>query len=310
MLKKYSLQNGTVVEATGDDVAVFVYYNLDETERRHLIDDFKIDEHTLGSAQDPEELGRVEFEPEHVAIIFKRPKRYTAEDNFLFKVTTAGFFLFADKLVIVSRGEGIHFEGRLFNRVHSVMDIVLRLLFQNILHFTEHLKVMNAICDELEDKINKAMENRHLLHMFTIEKGLVYYLNAISSNGRVLDKLKLNASKLNLTAENQEYLDDLLIENAKCSQQANTHAQVLASLMDARASLVSNNLNVTMKNLNAIVIAVAVPTFLTGVGGMSEFSKITGFEHWLLAYPAFLTAMTALGVGTFFIIKRLEHYWR
>ena len=43
---------------------------------------------------------------------------------------------------------------------------------------------MNAICDDLESKVNKAMENKHLLHMFTIEKGLVYYLHAISSNGR------------------------------------------------------------------------------------------------------------------------------
>jgi len=37
------------------------------------------------------------------------------------------------------------------------------------------------------------MENRSLLLMFTIEKSLVYYVNAISANGRVIERLKTNA---------------------------------------------------------------------------------------------------------------------
>jgi len=310
MHKKYALQGGKVVETSDEDAAILAFHSPDDAERQYLLDTLKIDEHTLGSALDPQELSRMEFEPEHAAIIFKRPKRYTAADNFLFKVITAGFFLFKDKLVIVGEEQSSLFEGRPFARMNSVSDLLLRMLYQNILHFTEHLKVMNALCDELENKINKAMENKHLLSMFTIEKGLVYYLNAISSNGRVLEKLKANAAKLSFGPENLEYLDDLLIENAQCLEQANTHAQVLASLMDARASLVSNNLNVMMKNLNAIVIAVAVPSFFAAVGGMSEFSMITSAENLVLAYPVFLAAMIGLGVATFFVIKKIEKYWR
>jgi len=306
---KYTFENGKIVETQDDDAPVLVFHDLALPERRYLIDALKIDEHTLGSALDPAELGRIEFEPEHVAIICKRPRRYRAEDNFLFKVTTSGLFLFADKLVIISEQDGLSFEGRLFSRVYSVKDVFLRMLYQTVIHFTEHLKVMNAICDDLESKVNKAMENKHLLHMFTIEKGLVYYLHAISSNGRVLEKIKANASKMDFSTEGQEYLDDLIIENSQCYEQANTHAQVLASLMDARASLVSNNLNVMMKNLNAIVISVAVPSFFAAVGGMSEFSMMVSPEHWLIAYPAFLIMMAGLGVLTYFIVKRLEKYW-
>jgi magnesium transporter len=310
MHKKYALQGGKVVEVTDEDAAILVFHSIDDTERRYLIDTLKIDEHTLGSALDPEEVGRVEFEPEHVAVIFKRPKRYTASDNFLFKVTTSGFFLFANRIVIVGEEHSVSFEGRPFTRVNSLRDVFLRLLFQNIQHFTEHLKVMNVICDELEAKVNKAMENKHLLHMFTIEKGLVYYLNAISSNSRVLEKLRASTAKLPFGPEELEYLDDLLIENSQCSAQANNHAQVLASLMDARASLVSNNLNVMMKNLNAIVIAVAVPSFISSLGGMSEFSTIAGPENWKIAYPLFITAMIAVGTITFMVIRKVEKYWR
>ena len=277
--------------------------------RRQLVDTLKVDEHTLGSALDPAELGRIEFEPEHAAIIFKRPKKYSAADNFLFKVNTSGFFLFADKLIIVGEKDSISFDARYYSRINSISDVFLRMLFQNIIHFTEHLKVMNLICDDLETKINKAMENKHLLNMFTIEKGLVYYMNAIRSNGRVLEKIKANASRMHLNAESQEYLDDLLIENSQCSEQANTHAQVLASLMDARASLVSNNLNVMMKNLNAIVISVAIPSFFAGVGGMSEFSMMTNPKNWMVTYPIFLSAMIGVGILTYVVIKKIEKFW-
>jgi len=39
-----------------DDAPILVYINPDEAERRTLIDSFKVDEHTLLSTLDPEEL--------------------------------------------------------------------------------------------------------------------------------------------------------------------------------------------------------------------------------------------------------------
>ncbi|MDQ1255868.1 MAG: magnesium transporter, partial [Candidatus Hydrogenedentes bacterium] len=149
MHKNYAIRNGKVVETTEADGKILIYTSVDESERHYLIDTLKIDEHTLGSALDPEEVGRLEFEPEHTAIIFKRPKRYTAADNFLFKVTTCGFFLFEDRLIMVTEEEMMPFEGRHFARVSTVTDFFFRLLYQNILHFTEHLKVMNNICDKI-----------------------------------------------------------------------------------------------------------------------------------------------------------------
>ena len=63
-----------------------------------------------------------------------------------------------------------------------------------------------------------------------------------------------------------------------------------------------------MKNLNAIVIAVAVPSFFAGVGGMSELHSITGITSPRIAYPLFLLVMLAVGAATFVLIKRLEKH--
>ena len=78
--------------------------------------------------------------------------------------------------------------------------------------------------------------------------------------------------------------------------------------MGARASIVANNLNILMKNLNAIVIAVAIPSFFAGVGGMSELKSILGVQHTGLAYAIFMAAMLLVGSSTFILIKRLEKH--
>jgi magnesium transporter len=44
---------------------------------------------------------------------------------------------------------------------------------------------------------------------------------------------------------------------------------ILANLMDARVSIVSNNLNVLMKTLNIITIAIMVPTFVVSAFSMN-----------------------------------------
>ena len=126
----------------------------------------------------------------------------------------------------------------------------------------EHLKIINQIADDVEQKINKAMENKYLINLFTLQKSLVYYQNAVNSNGALIEKLRHNAAKFGFTQEEMELLDDIIIENNQCYRQAEVYSNILASLMDARASIVSNNLNVLMKTLNIITIAIMVPTFV------------------------------------------------
>ena len=311
MLKRYCISQGRVVDATDEPSPILVYVNPDPAERQHLIEECKIDEHTLQSSLDPDELARVEFEPEYTALIVKRPRRYSAVDNFLFKVQSLGIFLFRDRLIILLGEEVQLFDRRQFSRLVTIQDVVLKLVFMSTWHFEEHLKVISACSDELEREIQTSVNNRQLLSMFTLEKSLVFYLEAISSNSRVINKLRANAAKFGFTEEQREFVEDVAIENSQCFEMAQIYSQVLSGLMDARASVISNNLNMMMKNLNAFVIAVAVPSFFAGVGGMSEFSNMIGFEkHWKWAYPLFVVGMILIGMVTFFLIKKAERYWK
>ncbi|MDM7925806.1 MAG: magnesium transporter CorA family protein [bacterium] len=269
MLKHYRIEGGRVVAGGNGRGGILVFVNPDEAERVMLTQKLRIDEHTLNSALDPNELSRIEFEPRHAAIITKRPKRYSAEDNFLFNVSSVGMFLFSGRLVIVLNEDIPLFEGKMFGRVKSLQELALKIIYRSIFHFEEHLRVINMCSEDLEHEINRAMENRTLLNLFTLEKSLVYYLNAIGSNGRVIDRLKSCAGKLRLTPESVDLLEDLSIENTQCLEQARIYSEVLAGLMDARVSVVSNNLNVLMKTLNIVMIGLMVPTFLVSLFSMN-----------------------------------------
>lgn len=304
MLRQYKLADNRLVETGNGDGAVIVFINPDEAEKRRLLDEFKIDEHTLVSALDPDELARLEFEPDHAAMIYKRPRNYSSRDHFLFKVSSVGVFLFKGRLVIVSGEDLPLFDGRMFSRIVSLQDLVLRMIYRCIFHYLEHLKVINMITDSLERKIGSSMGNKYLLNLFTLEKSLVFYLSSINSNEMLIEKLRLNAAKIGFSPESIELLDDIHVENNQCRRQAEIYSNILASLMDARASIVGNNLNMLMKTLNIITISIMVPNLVVSVFSMNvdiPFDSKTGnpFGFWIIM---------AMALGSMFLFVKAWTY--
>lgn len=294
MLKKYWLKQGKLVDSGDEPAPVWVFVDPDEAERRQLVDEFGLDEHTLVSALDPDELARLEFEPEHVALIYKRPSSYQEEGRFMFRVASTGLFLFKDRLVLVQAKEPPSFDGKMFSRITSLRSLVLRLISRAVSHYWEHLKVINVATDELEAKVNASLENRYLIYMFVLQKSLVYYLSSISSNSGLIEKLRNNVVKLEFGPDGPELLEDLSIENTQCYKQAEIYSSILASLMDARASIVSNNLNVLMKTLNMLTIAIMVPTFVVSAFSMNVPVPLSGFS-WSFWVIMGLAALSAAG---------------
>jgi len=269
MHKRYNFIERRLVEVADEPALVSVYVNPDESERKYLVDMLELDEHTLHSALDADELPRLEFEPEHMALIVKRPCSYTPADNLSFRVSSAGAFLFKERLVIVMPEEVPLFDSAQLIRTHTPLSLLMQVLQRLIIHFREHLKVISLISDELQDRLRTSMENRYLFNMFTLTKSLVYYVNAISANEAVLDKLKLSAARIGLSTEEIELLEDTAIDNSQCYKQAETYSSVLSSLMDARASVVANNLNVVMKTLTMVTIAIMVPSLVVSIFSMN-----------------------------------------
>lgn len=307
MLKRFELSNNALVESQSTDSRIVEFINPGPSERASLMSEFQLDEHTLSSALDPDELSRVEFGADRILVIWKRPMNYSGEDNFFFNVTSAGMFLIKDRLVFVA-SEELPLQdalGRQRYRSESVLDLLLVFLYFTIHHYLEHLKVMKMISRDLHEKINRSMENEHLIQMFNLSESLVYYANAINSNNTVLSRLRGGADKLSLGPQTIEFLDDMIIENNQCYKQTEIYSNVFAGLMDARGNLVNNNMTILLKNLTIINIIFLPLNLLASMGGMSEFTMMTREVDWRLSYSLFFAAMIAIGWLTHSVLKRL-----
>jgi magnesium transporter len=269
MLKRYEIEDGGIISTEKEDSRILVFICPDKDEISFLTEKFMLDEHTVNSALDPDELSRLEFEKNHFAVIFKRPRNFSSESQFLFKVSSMGVFVFKDCMIILISEDVPLFDGRQISHVQSLLDVMLKIFNRSITHFLQHLRVINMISDELEQKVNTSMENKYLFHMFTLEKSLVYYLNAVNSNSMVVEKLRNNASRIGFTVDNIEYLDDIHIENNQCLKQTEIYSNIISSLTGTRASIVNNNLNNLMKTLNIITIGIMVPTFVVSAFSMN-----------------------------------------
>ena len=146
---------------------------------------------------------------------------------------------------------------------------------QLLLHFEQHLNIIHKVSNEIEGEINHALTNKDLLYMFNLEKSLVYYLKAISANSKVIEKIKVNFSRIGLSQDDSEFLEDVIIEAGQCYEEANTYLQVISNLMDAWVSMVSNNLNIRMKTLTILSICIMLPTFIVSLFSMNVALPLT-----------------------------------
>ncbi|MDR0870725.1 MAG: magnesium transporter CorA family protein [Planctomycetaceae bacterium] len=307
MRKNYDIIGGRLLPTDDLNSKIQVFINPNETERLYLIGELNLDEHTLSSALDPDELSRVEFEPQHVAIIFKRPENYSQGSDFLFRVSSMGLYLFQDRLIaVMSEDETLFSPGKdVSNITGGLHELLIRLINRSIAQFLGHIRAISMIVDELEKKLETAMSNKHLLHLFRLSQSMTYYLSAISSNGVLIDKLRGYSAKIGFTPENNELLEDLTVDNTQCYKQAEIYSIIMASMTDARASVVSNNLNMLMKQLTVLSIVFLPLNVIASVFGMSEYTTFTEkYVTWPVAYLLFSIGLVGVGYITYWILRR------
>ncbi|MFZ0033521.1 MAG: CorA family divalent cation transporter [Sedimentisphaerales bacterium] len=69
MLRRmYISDNGRLQEDNQAEPLVYVYTTPTDEEKKQLIEQYKIDEYTLNSSLNPDELPRLEFEPDELAV--------------------------------------------------------------------------------------------------------------------------------------------------------------------------------------------------------------------------------------------------
>ena len=109
------------------------------------------------------------------------------------------------------------------------------------------------------------------------------------------------------------YYRDIYDHLTKSFELAESLRDLVTSLMEMYLSTQNNQMtrsanetNITVRRLTLITTIFMPLSLLAGIGGMSEWSMMTGPANWRIAYPLFLLAMVVIGIGNYYFLKRLD----
>ena len=169
---------------------------------------------------------------------------------------------------------------------------VLHLLWHIANQYLVQLREINAAVDAVEDRLQRSLRNREVMELLKYQKSLVYFTTALKSNELVLGRLQ-RGHLLQLYPEDDELLDDVLIEVRQAIEMTSISEDILSQMMDAFASIISNNLNVVLKFLASVTILLSVPTLIASLYGMNVDLPLD--EH-PLAFALILAVSVAISL--------------
>ncbi|MPN27217.1 hypothetical protein SDC9_174645 [bioreactor metagenome] len=178
--------------------------------------------------------------------------------------------------------------------------MTLQFLYRNATLFLFYLRQVDKSSTRVENELHISMKNKELIQMLGLEKSLVYFSTALKSNEIVLEKM-LRLEFVRDYPEDTELLEDVIIENKQAIEMSNIYRDILSGTMDAFASVISNNLNIVMKLLAVITIALTIPTIVFGLWGMNV---PVPFAQNPLGFLYIMAIALALTLGAIWVMMR------
>ena len=121
----------------------------------------------------------------------------------------------------------------------------------------------------------------------------------------VLEKL-LKIGKIKKYPEDEDLLEDVIVENKQAIEMANIYSGILSGMMDAFASVISNNQNLVMKTLSAITIVLSIPNIVAGLYGMNVMN--IPFEDSPAAFAIVYMIILALTAVAIIVLKKKDMF--
>jgi magnesium transporter len=82
--------------------------------------------------------------------------------------------------------------------------------------------------------------------------------------------------------------------------------EMYLSLVNNRMADVANRTNRSVRRLTLITTVFMPLTLLAGIGGMSEWSMMTGPHNWRVAYPLFMLGIAVIGAVNYVLLRWVE----
>lgn len=253
-------------------------------------------------ALDDEERSRIEREDNFVFIIVDMPViSYDEVGLAIYDTIPIGMIVTDHHFVTVYLEENPMIEQFMRNKVKKFFTFkktrfALQILYMISTYYLRYLKQINKKTSDIERELHQSMKNKELFTLLSLEKSLVYFTTSLKSNNIVMEKM-LKQNFLRMYEDDEDLLEDVIIENKQAIEMAEIYSSILSGMMDAFASVISNNVNIVMKFLTSITIVLAIPTMVASFFGMNVPHPFTNYHHGFILVifiSVVLSCITAL----------------
>ena len=274
MTNCYITRNNYLEELTGPEPGCWV--NLvapGESELNRISNKYNLDLDALKAALDADERSRIEVDENYTMILVNIPTIEDQTDKELYSTIPLSIIVVSDAVITVCSEDTpilTQFSNGKVRDFYSNMKsrFILQILYKTSSLFLTYLRNVDRKSENVENELHKSQKNQELIELLKLEKSLVYFTTALRSNEVVLEKL-LRLEIIKKYPEDNELLEDVIVENKQAIEMANIYSGILSGMMDAFASVISNNLNIVMKTLAVITIVLSSPTIIFSAYGMN-----------------------------------------
>lgn len=309
MLKSYITNEMGTLQETSEFVKGCWVNLISPTEEEidYVASQLQIPMDFLKDPLDEEERSRIEKEDNNILIIINMP--LVTEDDFertIYDTIPLGIIITDQCFVTVCLKDNPIFHLFAQNKVKQFFTFkktrfALQILYLIATSYLRYLKQINKKTDEIESALHQSMKNKELFTLLNFEKSLVYFTTSLKSNNIVMQKM-LRSNYLRMYDDDKELLEDVIIENQQAIEMAETHTTILSGMMDAFASVISNNLNMVMKFLTSFTIILALPTMVASFFGMNVHIPFQDYPYAFLI--AIIISLVIASITAFIFWKK------
>lgn len=274
MTKIYLTQDGVtdiIAEPTKD--CWICMTNPSEEEREVIQNLYNLDPDDLSAALDEEETSRIEVEDNYTLILVDIPTVEVRNNKNRYVTIPLGIIHTSDAIITVCLEDTPLlnlFAGRKGNQfsTHMKSRFIFQILFANAKLYLRYLRSINKQSETLEKSLHDSTENSSLIEMMELGKSLLYFTTSLKATDNLLDKLTKTAT-IKKYPEDEELLEDVIVENHQALEMSEIYSGILNGMMDAYASIISNNMNVVQKFIAVATVVLSIPNIVFGAYGMN-----------------------------------------
>jgi magnesium transporter len=281
--------------------------NPTQDEARNLVRDLSIPAEFVNYSLNPAKIPLVEKSDSAILVLVRISHFQSATASIPYVTLPMGIILTNEHVITICRQEhnllrDLPHEHQAYLSIATPSRFVLHLLWSVASNYLSHLNEINNTVEEIEERLQRSLQNRDVLELLRYQKSLAHFITALNANETMFERLQ-RGEFLEMKQRDQDLLNDVSTENRQAIGMSEIASNILSQMVDAFASIISNNLNVTMKFLASVTVILIIPTIIGGFFGMNV--PVPLHEHWA-AFPALiiLSILGAFIVGLIFWKKK------